>query len=85
MGGNTPNIDRIAKEGMLFMNHYEQASCTAGRAAFITGQYPIRVGLATVGLPGAEQGLSIKDPTLATLLKPFGYKKERYSLVALAY
>ncbi len=73
MGGSTPNIDRIAKEGMLFMDHYAQASCTAGRAAFITGQYPIRVGLATVGLPGAEQGLSTKDPTLATLLKPLGY------------
>lgn len=73
MGGSTPNIDRIAKEGMIFMDHYAQASCTAGRAAFITGQYPIRVGLATVGLPGAEQGLSTKDPTLATLLKPLGY------------
>ncbi|MFV0304368.1 MAG: arylsulfatase [Moheibacter sp.] len=73
MGGSTPNIDRIANEGMLFMDHYAQASCTAGRAAFITGQYPIRVGLATVGLPGAEQGLSTKDPTLATLLKPMGY------------
>lgn len=73
MGGNTPNIDRIAKEGMLFMDHYAQASCTAGRAAFITGQNPIRVGLASVGLPGAPQGLSTKDPTLATLLKPMGY------------
>lgn len=73
MGGSTPNIDRIAKEGMLFMDHYAQASCTAGRAAFITGQYPMRVGLATVGLPGAEQGLSTKDPTIATLLKPMGY------------
>lgn len=73
MGGNTPNIDRIAREGMLFMDHYAQASCTAGRAAFITGQNPIRVGLASVGLPGAEQGLSVKDPTIATLLKPLGY------------
>jgi arylsulfatase len=72
MGGSTPNIDRIATGGMMFMDHYAQASCTAGRAAFITGQYPIRVGLATVGLPGAEQGLSTKDPTLATLLKPLG-------------
>jgi arylsulfatase A-like enzyme len=52
MGGSTPNIDRIAKEGMIFMDHYGQASCTAGRAAFVTGQYPIRVGLSTVGLPG---------------------------------
>lgn len=73
MGGTTPNIDRIANEGMLFMDHYAQPSCTAGRAAFITGQYPIRVGLATVGLPGAEQGMNEKDPTLATLLKPLGY------------
>ena len=73
MGGSTPNIDRIAREGMLFMSHYAQASCTAGRAAFITGQNPIRVGLASVGLPGAAQGLSTKDPTLATLLKPLGY------------
>ena len=73
MGGSTPNIDRIPKEGMLFMDHYAQASCTAGRAAFITGQYPLRVGLATVGLPVAEQGLSTRDPTLATLLKPMGY------------
>ena len=55
MGGSTPNIDRIGREGMIFMDHYAQASCTAGRAAFITGQYPIRVGLATVGIPGGEQ------------------------------
>jgi len=73
MGGSTPNIDRIANEGMLFMDHYAQASCTAGRAAFITGQYPIRTGLSTVGLPGAEQGLSKEDPTLAEFLKPMGY------------
>jgi arylsulfatase len=73
MGGTTPNIDRIAREGMLFMDHYAQASCTAGRAAFLTGQYPIRVGLPTVGLPGAAQGLQKEDPTLAELLKPLGY------------
>lgn len=73
MGGTTPNIDRIANEGMLFMDHYAQPSCTAGRASFITGQYPIRVGLATVGLPGAEQGMNAADPTLAELLKPLGY------------
>ena len=53
----TPNIDRIANEGMLFMDHYAQASCTAGRAAFITGQHPLRVGLATVGLPGSPLGI----------------------------
>ena len=69
MGGSTPNIDRLAKEGMLFMDHYAHPSCTAGRAAFITGQYPIRVGLASVGLPGAEQGMSTKDPTLASSVK----------------
>lgn len=73
MGGSTPNIDRIGKEGMIFMDHYAQASCTAGRAAFITGQYPIRVGLASVGLPGSVQGLQKEDPTLANLLKPLGY------------
>ena len=73
MGGSTPNIDRIAKDGMIFMDHYGQASCTAGRAAFITGQYPIRVGLATVGVPGEARGLQKEDPTLAELLKPFGY------------
>jgi len=73
MGGATPNIDRIAREGMIFMDHYAQASCTAGRAAFITGQYPIRTGLSTVGLPGSPQGLSKGDPTLAEFLKPLGY------------
>jgi arylsulfatase A-like enzyme len=73
MGGSTPNIDRLAKEGMIFMDQYAQASCTAGRAAFITGQYPIRVGLSTVGLPGSPIGLSKKDPTLAEMLKPLGY------------
>jgi arylsulfatase A-like enzyme len=73
MGGSTPTIDRIGKEGMIFMDHYAQASCTAGRAAFITGQYPIRVGLSTVGLPGAAQGMQKEDPTLANLLKPLGY------------
>ena len=73
MGGSTPNIDRIANEGMIFMDHYAQASCTAGRAAFITGQYPIRTGLSTVGLPGAPIGLQKEDPTLAEFLKPLGY------------
>ncbi|WP_217703905.1 arylsulfatase [Salipiger sp. HF18] len=74
----TPNIDRIADEGMLFMDHYAQASCTAGRAAFITGQYPLRVGLATVGLPGAEQGLQVEDPTLANMLKAEGYRTGQF-------
>ena len=73
MGGSTPNIDSIATEGMIFMDHYAHASCTAGRAAFITGQYPIRTGLSTVGLPGSPLGLSRDDPTLAEMLKPMGY------------
>jgi arylsulfatase A-like enzyme len=73
MGGSTPNIDRIAKGGMLFLDHYAQASCTAGRAAFITGQYPVRTGLTTVGLPGAKEGIQASDPTLAEMLKPMGY------------
>ena len=61
MGGSTPNIDRIAGDGMIFMDHYAHASCTAGRAAFITGQYPMRTGLSTVGLPGAKEGLQASD------------------------
>jgi len=73
MGGSTPNIDRLAKEGMIFMDHYAQASCTAGRASFITGQYPIRTGLTTVGLPGAKEGIQDSDPTLASMLKDHGY------------
>jgi arylsulfatase A-like enzyme len=73
MGGRTPNIDRIAKEGALFTDYYAQQSCTAGRAAFITGQTPFRTGLLMVGLPGAKQGLQDKDPTIAELLKPYGY------------
>jgi arylsulfatase A-like enzyme len=73
MGGNTPNIDRIANEGALFTDYYAQQSCTAGRAAFITGQTPFRTGLLKVGLPAAKQGLQDKDPTIAELLKPMGY------------
>ena len=73
MGYKTPNIDRIAKEGAVFTDWYGQQSCTAGRAAFITGQSPIRTGLTKVGLPGAKEGLTKDDPTLAELLKPFGY------------
>ena len=73
MGGSTPNIDRLAKEGMIFMDHYAHASCTAGRAAFILGQYPMRTGLSTVGLPGAKEGIQAKDPTLARMLKNEGY------------
>ena len=73
MGYRTPNIDRIAKEGAIFTDLYAQQSCTAGRAAFITGQSCFRTGLLKVGLPGAKEGLSEKDPTLADLLKPQGY------------
>src|SRR5216683_7382833 len=73
MGYRTPNIDRIAKEGAIFTDLYAQQSCTAGRAAFITGQSCFRTGLLKVGLPGASLGLSDKDPTLADLLKPMGY------------
>src|SRR6476619_2805555 len=73
MGYRTPNIDRLAKEGALFTDYYGQQSCTAGRAAFITGQSCFRTGLLKVGLPGAKEGLSAKDPTLAELLKPHGY------------
>ncbi|MGA8616141.1 MAG: arylsulfatase [Xanthobacteraceae bacterium] len=73
MGYRTPNIDRIAKEGAMFTDLYAQQSCTAGRAAFITGQSCFRTGLLKVGLPAAKEGLSEKDPTLAELLKPHGY------------
>lgn len=73
MGYKTPNIDRIGQEGALFTDWYGQQSCTAGRAAFITGQSPIRTGLTKVGLPGAPEGLMPEDPTLADLVKPYGY------------
>ncbi len=73
MGYKTPNIDRIGKEGAIFTDWYGQQSCTAGRAAFITGQSPIRTGLTKVGLPGAPEGLKAEDPTLANLLSPMGY------------
>lgn len=73
MGYRTPNIDKIAKEGALFTDWYGQQSCTAGRAAFITGQSPIRTGLTKVGLPGAPEGMTKDDPTIAELLKPLGY------------
>lgn len=73
MGYKTPNIDRIAKDGALFTDWYGQQSCTAGRAAFITGQTPFRTGNLKVGLPGAKEGLQKEDVTLAELLKPHGY------------
>lgn len=73
MGYRTPNIDRIGNEGATFTDYYGQQSCTAGRAAFITGQNPIRTGLTKVGMPGADIGLQASDPTIADLLKPLGY------------
>jgi arylsulfatase len=73
MGYRTPNIDRIAKEGVRFTDSYGEQSCTAGRAAFITGQSPYRTGLTKVGMPGADMGLQAEDPTIAELLKPLGY------------
>jgi arylsulfatase len=73
MGYRTPNIDRIAREGIEFTDYYGQQSCTAGRAAFITGQNPVRTGLTKVGCPGANLGLQPEDPTIAELLKPHGY------------
>jgi len=73
MGYWTPNIDRIGDEGATFTDYYGQQSCTAGRAAFITGQNPIRTGLTKVGMPGADVGIRADDPTIAELLKPQGY------------
>jgi arylsulfatase len=73
MGYRTPNIDRVGNEGVAFTDYYGQQSCTAGRAAFITGQNPIRTGLTKVGMPGAPNGLQPEDPTIAELLKPLGY------------
>jgi arylsulfatase len=73
MGYHTPNIDRIANEGMRFTDSYGQQSCTAGRAAFITGQSPYRTGLTKVGMPGVDVGLQAEDATIAELLKPLGY------------
>jgi arylsulfatase A-like enzyme len=73
MGYKTPNIDRIAKEGMMFTDCYAEQSCTAGRASFITGQSGLRTGMTKVGMPGATLGLQKQDPTIASLLKPLGY------------
>ena len=73
MGYKTPNIDSIAADGAMFTDWYGEQSCTAGRAAFITGQMPVRTGLTKVGLPGAPEGMPAEDPTLATLLGEMGY------------
>src|SRR5512147_606756 len=73
MMGRTPNIDSLAKQGVLFTDHYAQPSCTAGRAAFITGQMPVRTGMTTIGIPGSTRGIQKEDPTLAEVLKSQGY------------
>ena len=73
MGYETPNIDRIAKEGVRFLHYYGEQSCTAGRSAFLTGQHIIRTGLSKVGFPGAPMGMSQLDPSIGGLLKNLGY------------
>lgn len=73
MGYQTPNIDRVANEGMIFTDYYAEQSCTAGRSSFITGQSVFRTGLSKVGMPGAKEGMQIEDPTIAGLLKAQGY------------
>ncbi len=78
MGYQTPNIDRLAKEGAMFTSWYGQQSCTAGRAAFVTGQSPIRTGLTKVGMPGADVGLQKEDPTIAEILKSLGYSTGQF-------
>src|SRR5260370_40692568 len=78
MGYRTPNIDSIANDGMKFTDAYAENRCTAGRSAFITGQSPFRTGLLKVGLPGAKEGRSDKEPTLAEWLKPLGYTGRQF-------
>lgn len=78
MGYHTPNIDRVADEGMIFTDYYGEQSCTAGRASFITGQSVYRTGLSKVGLPGAELGLKEEDPTIAVILKNLGYSTGQF-------
>ena len=73
MGYRTPNIDRIASEGMLFTDYYGEQSCTAGRSSFIMGQSVFRTGLSKVGLPGAKEGMAVEDITIAGVLKDQGY------------
>ncbi len=78
MMGKTPNIDSIAQTGMLFTDQYGQPSCTAGRAAFIMGQMPVRTGMTTIGIPGSPRGIQKVDPTLAEVLKPQGYQTAQF-------
>jgi len=78
VGYKTPNIDRVAKEGMMFTDYYSEQSCTAGRSSFILGQSVLRTGLSKVGMPGAAGGISAEDPTIAELLKPLGYRTGQF-------
>jgi arylsulfatase len=78
VGYRTPNIDRIADEGMIFTDYYSEQSCTAGRSSFIMGQSVFRTGLSKVGLPGAKEGITSEDPTIAELLKPLGYRTGQF-------
>ena len=77
-GYQTPNIDQIAKDGVIFTDYYAEQSCTAGRSSFITGQSVFRTGLSKVGMPGAKEGISEKDPTIAEMLKPLGYRTGQF-------
>jgi hypothetical protein len=78
MAGRTPNIDKLAREGAIFTDYYAEASCTAGRANFITGELPIRTGLTNVGQAGASIGMPAKAPTIATALKEMGYSTGQF-------
>ena len=78
MGYQTPNIDRLAREGIMFMDYYAEQSCTAGRSSFITGQATFRTGLSKVGIPGVKVGLQARDATIAELLKPQGYSTGQF-------
>ena len=78
MSGKTPNLDKLAAEGMMFTDYYAEASCTAGRANFITGEMPLRTGLTTVGQAGADVGLPAQAVTLATVLKSLGYETGQF-------
>ncbi|KIY96191.1 arylsulfatase [Monoraphidium neglectum] len=84
MGYKTPNIDRVAKEGLMFTDAYAEQSCTAGRATFITGQNPYRTGLTKVGMPGAPIGLRPEDPTIAQALRHHGYATGQFGKNHLA-
>ena len=81
MAGRTPNLDKLASEGMLFTDYYAEASCTAGRANFITGQLPIRTGLTTVGQAGAAVGIPEEAPTIATALRELGYATGQFGKI----